>query len=801
MKFTLSWLKDHLDTTASLDEIVVALTKVGLEVEDVIDRSKELAAFKSAHIIEAIQHPNADKLRVCRVMTASGEIQVVCGAPNARTGLNVIFAPSGATVPANGLVLKPTKIRDVESNGMLVSEREMGLSDEHNGIIELSDDIPVGKPFAELFGLDDPIIDIAVTPNRADALSVHGVARDLAAAGLGILKTPVVPQVSVSGAARTSVTIEDAALCPVFALRSLEGVKNGASPAWMQQRLKAIGLRPLSALIDITNYMTFDQGRPLHVFDADKVAGNLVVRSAYAGETFMALDGRQLILEEGMTVIADDNGVQALAGIMGGEATGCSDTTRNVILESALWEPLNIARTGRKVNINSDARYRFERGVDPAYTVTGLDVATQLIMEICGGSASEAVIAGAVPDKQRTIHFPLSEIQRLTGLDIEGATVAIALQAQGYSVSGSEDALNVVPPSFRADVEGKADIVEDVVRIVGLDVLQSTPLPPVHNREGAMLSLSQRRNQLARRVLAARGFMESVTWSFISNKHADLFGGGSDELALANPIAAELSDMRPSLLPGLLLAAQRNADRGFNDLALFEVGQVFSNRSVAGQHNHASGVRRGTASPTGAGRYWAAKAENVTVFDAKADAYALLAALNVPIANVQVEAGGAAWLHPGRSATLKMGPKIILGYAGELHPRVMKELDISGALAVFEINLDAIPAPKAKPTKAKPAFEKIDLQPVSRDYAFIIDKNVAAGDVLRAVLTCDKSLITDAQIFDIYEGKGVADDKKSVAVAVTLQPKKQTLTDADLEEVTTKILAQVKKITGGELRA
>jgi phenylalanyl-tRNA synthetase beta chain len=801
MKFTLSWLKDHLDTSASLDEISDTLTRIGLEVEDIKDRAAELKSFKVAHILEATQHPNADKLRVCRVLTAEGEVQVVCGAPNARTGLKVVFAPIGSTIPANGLVLKPTKIRDVESSGMLVSMREMGLSDEHEGIIELPADAPVGQPFAPLFGLDDPVIEIAVTPNRADALSVYGVARDLAAAGLGTLKSVRPQPVSSTRPCPVHVTIEDEKLCPLFALRLVTGVKNHASPEWMQTRLKAIGLRPISALVDITNYLTFDQGRPLHVFDADKVSGNLDVRRARDGEKLDALDGRELALDTDMIVIADDNGPQSLAGIMGGAATGCTEATTNVLIESALWDNLSIARTGRKLNINSDARHRFERGVDPAFTLPGLDAATRLVLDICGGEASGILQAGTLPVANTPIAFRITEVERLTGMKTHVQEIKDALTGQGFEISGTGDVLNVTPPSWRADVAGQADLVEDAVRILGLDRVTATPLPPSYERSGPMLNLSQRRTQLARRALAARGFLEAVTWSFISQAQAKAFGGGDASLALANPISSDLTDMRPSLLPGLLLAAQRNADRGFGDVALFEVGQVFAGRGADRQHMLAAGVRRGTASPTGTGRHWQQTAEAVNVFDAKADALAMLAALNVPVANVQVEAGGANWLHPGRSGTLKMGPKIIFGYFGELHPRIMKELDISGALAVFEINLDALPVPKTKATRARSALEKSDLQPVSRDFAFVVDKSVPAGDVVRAVQTADRALITDVQVFDVYQGKGVAEDKKSVAVALTLQPKSQTLTDADLEALTAKVIAQVKKVTGGDLRA
>lgn len=803
MKFTLSWLKEHLATDATLDMVADALTRVGLEVEKIEDRAAELAPFKVVHVIEALPHPNADKLRVCRVDTGAGEVQVVCGAPNARSGMKAVFAPIGSTIPANGMVLKPTKIRDVESSGMLVSEREMGLSNEHDGIIEMPADAPVGQPFAPLMGLADPVIEIAVTPNRPDCLGVSGVARDLAAADIGTITTPQVNPVRGSFPCPTSVRRaldgEDN-LCPAFALRLVRGVKNGPSPAWLQSRLKAIGLRPINTLVDVTNFLTYDRARPLHVFDAAKVSGDLVVRRARDGESLAALDGKSYALTSDAVVIADANGVTSLAGVMGGEASGCTEETVDVLIESALWDPANVARTGRRTGIHSDARHRFERGVDPAFTLQGLEAATKLILELCGGEASEVVLEGDIPDPEHIIDFPYTEVKRLTGLHLEHIEIKHALTALGFWVAGSGDTVKVAVPSWRPDVEGKADLVEEVVRIVGLDKVTPQALPRAPEVPQPVLTVIQKRTRLARRALAARGMVEAVTWSFVSKTLAAAFGGAKPELALANPIAADLSDMRPSLLPGLAASAQRNADRGFPDVALFEVGQIFAGARPEDQSMAASGLRRGLATPQGSGRHWSSKADAVDVFDAKADALALLAALGIEPEKVQVVPGGPAWFHPGRSGTLQMGPKLVLGHFGELHPRVLKTLDVEGPLAAFELVLDRLPAPRVKPTKAKPVLDKSDFQPISRDFAFLVDRTVKAGDLVRAAQGADKKLVTGVEVFDVYTGQGVPEGKASVALAVTLQPREKTLTDVEIDAVAGQIVAAVEKATGGTLR-
>ena len=803
MKFTLAWLKEHLETDAPLEAIVEKLTMIGLEVERVVDRRKLLAPFTIARVISAEQHPNADRLSVCMVDTGKGEpVQVVCGAPNARAGMKGVFVPPGAFIPGKQMTLTVGTIRGVESRGMLVSEFELEISDDHAGIIELPADAPVGANYAAWAGLDDPVIEINLTPNRGDCTAVSGIARDLAAAGMGKLKSAPIAAVEGRFPCPTKVTLEfgsTPSLCRAFALRLVRGVKSGPSPQSLQRRLRAIGLRPINTLVDITNFITYDRGRPLHVFDAAKVHGDLTVRRARNGESLLALDGKTYTLDDTMCVIADANGVESLAGIMGGEATGCSDTTTDVLIESALWEPANIGLTGRKLGIHSDARYRFERGVDPAFTVPGLELATATVLELCGGEPSHIVIAGKPDAPARSIDFPLRELPRLAGLEADRSDISRALGGLGFSVAGTDGSLKVTVPSWRGDVEGKADIVEEVVRILGVDRVPSTPFERGEAPRKPVLTVLQTRPRKARRALAARGMAEAVMWSFISKEHAQLFGGDQPELALVNPIASDLSDMRPSLVPGLIAAAQKNADRGFPDAALFEVGQIFRGARPEDQFTAAGGVRRGLAKTSGIGRHWSSPAREVDVFDAKADALAVLEAVATPM--VQVVPGGPAWLHPGRSGTIQIGPQNVLGYFGELHPRALEALKSEGPLVAFEVILEKIPQPKAKATRAKPALELPPLQPVERDFAFVVDRAVKAADILRAAQGVDRKLITDVTVFDVYEGAGVDPGKKSIAIAVTLQPREKTMTDQEIEAVAAKIVAEVAKRTGGVLRA
>jgi phenylalanyl-tRNA synthetase beta chain len=783
MKLTLSWLKEHLETSATLAEIVETLTRIGLEVEHVHDPAAQLKDFRIAQIVEATQHPNADRLRVCKVDTGAGDlVQVVCGAPNARAGLRSVFSAPGTYIPGKKITLGKGNIRGVDSLGMMCSFEELELATESDGIIELPDDAPVGAVYAQWAGLDDPVIEINLTPNRPDAAGVHGVARDLAAAGLGVLKTPDILPVDGKFPCPVGVTLDvaegDEHLAPFFALRLVRGVKNGPSPDWLQKRLREIGLRPINALVDITNYLTFDRARPLHVFDAKKVKGGLVVRRATAGESLLALDGKTHELDGTMVVIADESGVESIAGVMGGEVSGCNDDTTDVLIETALWDAQNIAHTGRKLGIVTDARYRFERGVDPAFALPGGELATKLVLELCGGEASAWTIAGAVPRETKVVDFPWSETARLAGVEVSQAEATAILERLGFTVEKrSEDRATIAAPSWRPDIEGKADIVEEIVRILGVDNVPSTPLPRAEGVAAAVLTPMQKRARNARRALAAQGLVEAVTWSFISKEQAKAFGGGAAGLALANPIAADLSDMRPSLLPGLVAAANRNAARGLGDQNLFEVGQIFLDATEKGQRLAAAGIRRGFA---GAGRHWSGPARRAGVFDAREDVMALLGALGVATGGLQIVAGGPDFLHPGRCATLQFGPKAIIGWFGELHPRALKTLDVEGPVAAFEIILDNLPAAKAKATKIKPKLELSDFQPLARDFAFIVDRSAKAGDLVRAVAGADKALITSVGVFDVYEGVGVPEGKKSVGVAVTLQPKEKTLTDAEI---------------------
>ena len=801
MKFTLSWLKDHLDTDASLEQIVERLTSIGLEVESVDDKAA-LKPFVIAKVLTASRHPDADKLQVLTVDTGDGKpVQVVCGAPNARAGLIGAFAAPGAYVPGIDVTLSVGKIRGVESHGMMCSERELQLSDEHNGIIDLPADAPVGTSFAAYAKLDDPMIEINLTPNRPDATSVYGIARDLAASGLGTLKNGAVAPIAGEGDCPVKVTIEAPELCPGFALRLVRGVKNGPSPKWMQQRLIAIGLRPINALVDITNYVTFDRGRPLHVFDASKVAGNLVVRRGREGDKVMALDGREYAPTSEMCVIADDNGVESIAGIMGGEHSGCDENTTDVLIESALWDPITTARTGRALGIITDARYRFERGVDPEFMVPGVELATKLVLELCGGQPTRTDVVGYTGHKPKVVSLPLSEIKRLTGIDVPKAESLDILTRLGFGVKGDGDVVEVTVPSWRPDVDGKADLVEEVMRIHGVDNIAPQPLGAHDAVNGKILTTLQIRTRSARRALAVRGMMEAVTWSFIPAKHAELFGGGHESLKLSNPIAADMSDMRPSLLPGLIAAAQRNADRGIGDVALFEVSGTYENDTAAGQRRVAAGVRRGTAKLEGSGRNWSGNSGNVGVFDAKADAIAALEACGAPVDRLQIETGAPEWYHPGRSGVIKLGPKVVLGTFGEFHPRALEGLDVSGPLCGFEVFVDAVPEPKAKPTKTKPKLELSAFQAVKRDFAFVVDKAVEAGTLTRAALAADKKLITAVSVFDIFEGASLGEGKKSIAIEVSIQPQEKTLTDQDFEALAARIVENVKKQTGGTLRS
>jgi phenylalanyl-tRNA synthetase beta chain len=803
MKFTLSWLKEHLDTRASVEEIAETLTRIGLEVEEVFDPASALAPFRVAEVLKAEKHPNADKLKVCEVDTGSGTLQVVCGAPNARVGLKGVFAPVGSYVPGIDLTLTKAKIRGVESNGMLLSERELELSDEHSGIIELPPDAKVGSPAAAALGLDDAMIEVAITPNRPDCLGVRGIARDLAAAGLGKLKKDDIKPVEGVFANPVPIALDfdagHASACPIFAGRLVRNVKNGPSPAWLQRRLKTIGLRPINALVDITNYISYDRARPLHVYDADKLTGAIRARLGTPGEKFLALDGKTYEVDGDMCVIADDAKVLGLGGVIGGEETGVTEATSNVFIESAYFDPKRTARTGRRLNIQSDARFRFERGVDPDFVVPGLELATHMVLDLCGGEPGKIEVAGKAPKANAPFKFDPGLIRRLSGLELEPREIERLLEALGIELDGKGKHLKAAPPSWRPDIAAPVDLVEEVVRLIGVASVPSTPMRRQAGVAKPVLTEGQRRQRLTRRVLAARGFVEAVTWSFIAPEHAKLFGGGAPELVLDNPISSELAVMRPSLLPGLITAAQKNRDRGFADGALFELGQAYRGAKPEDQFVAAAGVRFGRSALQGSGRHWSGEATEAGVFAVKADAVAALSALGIDQSNISVAREAPPWFHPGRSGALKLGPKTTLGVFGEFHPDLLAALKVDAPIAGFELYLDALPGAKKKGT-AKPALDASALQPVRRDFAFLLDRDVAAAEVVRAASGADRALISAVEVFDVFTGQGVPEGKKSLAIEVTLQPRDKTLTDAEIEAVAGKIVAAVRKATGGELR-
>lgn len=802
MKFTLSWLKDHLDTTATLDEITDKLTAIGLELESVENPAEIYADFKVAYVEKAEKHPDADRLKVCIVDTGQEKLQVVCGAPNARAGMKGVFAPAGSYIPGTDMTLKKGVIRGQESNGMLVSEREMGLSEDHEGIIDVTARDPeIGTPFAVLYGMDDPVIEIGLTPNRADCTGVRGIARDLAAAGLGKLKDLDLSVVKGAFTSPVEVSLdfdEDSAhACPLFIGRYIRNVRNGPSPDWMQNRLKAIGLRPISALVDITNYMSFDLGRPLHVFDADRLQGNIHVRLARKGEKLAALNEKIYELDDFMTAVCDDSGVIGLGGVMGGEQTGCTEETKNVYLEVAYFDPMRTARTGRALQIISDARYRFERGIDPAFVAPATEIATRLILDLCGGEASEIVQAGDEPDWKRTIDFDPAYTEKLAGIPIDAREQMAILEKLGFEISGSK----VQPPSWRGDIEGKADLVEEITRIYGFDNIRPASLPKLSSVTHSAETPSLARARKARSILAARGMEECVTWSFMGRDLADKFGANelqtAAQLKILNPINAELDQMRPSILPNLIEATGRNRDKGFPNSALFEVGPRFTSNKPDGQELLATGVRAGHMGS----KHWSGPAADrpVDAFDAKADAIAVLESCGAPVNNLQVTRDAPDWYHPGRSGSLRLGPNVMACF-GEIHPALLEEMGIREKISAFEVFLGNIPEARKKSGTARPLLTLSALQPVTRDFAFVVDETVDAEALVKAAIGADKDLIREVEIFDVYQGENVEKGKKSIALNVTLQPKDQTLTETELENIAGKIVNNISSKTGGQLR-
>ena len=798
MKFTLSWLKEHLETDASLEDILHALTDLGLEVEEVSNPSERLHDFTIGKVTSAEKHPDADKLRVCQVETDEGSIQIICGALNARAGITVVVAKPGTYVPGIDTTIGVGKIRGIESFGMMCSEREMELSDEHDGIIELSSG-EVGERFTDWLAANDPakvdtVIEIAITPNRPDALGVRGIARDLAARGLGVLKATKIDHVKASFPCSVTVSIDEDTRdqCAIFYARVIKGVKNGPSPQWLQDRLKAIGLRPISALVDVTNFFTFDNNRPLHVFDADKVAGGaLRVHRAVGGENFDALDDKTYTLSEGMTVISDANGVESLGGIMGGVQSGCTEDTINVFLEAAFFDPIRTAFTGRALKINSDARYRFERGIDPLWTPMGIDAATKMIMELCGGEPSEVFVAGEMPDHSRAYRLDVDRVQSLVGMEIDADTQRKTLIDLGFTLDG--DIANV--PSWRPDVLGEADLVEEVARIASLSKLRGKPLRrTTAGIPKQILASVQKREQIARRAIASLGYNECITYSFIDHASAGLFGGGDDMTKLENPISSEMSHMRPDLLAGLLQAAQRNQDRGFSDLALFEVGPAFHGGELEEQHLQVAGLLIGRTGPNDVH----GESRAVDIYDAKADVENVLAALGAP-ARTQVFREGASWWHPGRHGRICLGPKKMLAVFGEIHPKILRHMDVKGPAVAFTIWPENIPMPR-QTLATRPALRLNELQAVERDFAFVVDQSIDALTLINAAAGADKELIASVRLFDEFKGRSLGEDKKSLAITVRLQPTQATLKEEDIKQVSEKVIEKVSKATGGELR-
>lgn len=797
MKFTLSWLKEHLETSATLAEIEHAMTMAGLEIEGIEDPAADLSAFTVAHVKEAVPHPDADRLRVCTVDTVDGEKTIVCGAPNARASMTAIYAPLGTYIPGADFSLdaKPRKIRGVESHGMLCSSAELGSGEDSDGIIDLQGDWKVGTPAAKALGMDDPVIDFEVTPNRPDWLGVDGIARDLAATGMGHVITKMAKPVDGRFDCPVKVELDWPDACPVFAGRLIRGVKNGPSPAWLQKRLKAIGLRPINALADITNLVSYDRCRPLHVYDAAKLNGTIRARKGRGeADRFEALDGKFYVPTGEMCVIADDANCLGFGGVMGGEESGVSETTTDVFLECAWFDPALTRATGRATGIESDAKHRFERGVDTHSVRPGIEWATRLILDICGGEPSHVVVAGEEPAPPNAIEFDTRQMKRLTGLDLETTEIVRILDTLGFTAAGSGHSLTVEVPTWRRDCTQPADLVEEIARIHGFDNIVPVSLPRLPGRREPTATVGQNRARWVRRTLALRGYREAVTWSFCETKEAAAFGGHGEGLALENPISSELDVMRPSALIHLLKAIQANADKGLEDPRLFEVGPIWLDDTPKGQKTVAAGVRF-----VEAGRHWTGTRE-ADLFDAKADALAALEAAGAPVDSLQAAPEARAWWHPGRSGVLRLGPKNVLAEFGELHPGMLKALGIDGRVIGFEVVLDAIPQPKKQALKARAPLQRSELMPVRRDFAFLMDDTVAAQDVIRAAKGADKALVTDVQVFDLYRGKGVPEGKVSMALEVTLQPNEKTLTDKEIEAVAASIVAAVEKATGGALR-
>lgn len=795
MKFSISWLKEHLDTVASVDEIAKTLTKIGLEVEEVINPAENLKGFIVAEVKECEMHPDSDHLHLLKVFDGKQDLQVVCGAPNVKKGMKGVFAPVGTLIPCYNEVLKVGKIRGVESFGMLCSEKELGVGEDHTGIIELPSDAKVGDKAENVLAID-PVIEISITPNRAECLGVRGIARDLAAAGLGTLKPLNIRK--TKGTFRSPIDVKNEALdaCPVYVGRYIKNVNNKAeTPKWMKDRLAAIGLRSISPLVDVTNYINYDLARPLHVFDADKLKGDICVRMAKDGEKFVSLEDKEYHMDTLSLGICDDEGIQCLGGIMGGAEKGCSEETKNVFLECALFTPENIARTGRKFQIDSDSRYRYERWVDPKSNITGSDYATQLILDICGGEASEQIIAGQEPETKHVAYIRPERLKSFIGMEVSKEKIVEILNHLGFETSEENGRIKAVSPTWRGDIEGEHDLVEEVVRMIGLDEIPAVSMPnDIFPKQ--TLSPTQQRIVTVKHDLASRGMFETVTWSFTDSKVAKYFNrDGHAPVLLINPIAAELNEMRPSLLPNLVIAAKNNIAQGYSDLSLFEVSGEFFGPNPKEQRTVAAGIRTGNT----AKKNWIGEIRAYDIFDVKADAIAAIAAANGPWENLQVTRDAPEYYHPGRSGAMRLG-KNVLAYFGELHPAMTKMLGLKQKVMAFEVFMDNIPEPRGSQSKARKKLELSNLQAVEKDLAFIVDSSVQAADILAAAKTADRNFITEVRIFDVYEGDKLPEGKKSVAITLTMQPQEKTFSDTEIETLMNKVTVAVKQKVGGILR-
>lgn len=794
MKFTLSWLKEHLDTNASIEQISDTLTKIGLEVEEVYNPAANLNGFITARIDSVEKHPDSDHLHLLSVNDGKNCYQVVCGAPNVRQGLVGIFAPEGTLIPLFNERLTRAKIRGVESCGMMCAEDELGVGQDHNGIIDLPTDTPIGVPAVDVLNID-PVIEVSITPNRAECLGVRGIARDLAAAGLGTLKQLNIVKSKESFANPIKVKVECPNECPVYTARYIRGVNNHAeTPKWMKDRLNAIGIHSISPLVDITNYINYDLARPLHVFDADKLKGNLTIRMAQNGEKFIALNEKEYELTDFSLGICDAEGVQCLGGIMGGLSKGCSSDTVNVLLECALFKPECIAKTGRCLQIDSDSRYRYERWVDPKSNISGSDYATSLILSICGGEASGLTVIGSEDFAPRIAYLKPHKVESFIGMPVSTEKQMEILRSLGFEVSIENDTIKALSPSWRGDIEGEHDLIEEIVRMIGLDEIPAVSLPN-SSFPKEILSQQQHNSLIIKHELASRGMYETVTWSFADSDLAKHFRKGNEELLLQNPIAKELNEMRPSILPNLLTAVKNNIARGYQNVCLFEVGPEFTGRNPQEQHISASGVRSGQT----AKKDWTSSARAYDVFDAKADALAVIAAANGPYENPQITADAPQYYHPGRSGSIRLG-KNVLAYFGEIHPSILKEFDIKTRVVAFEVNVDNIPLPRKAQDKTRKKLELSAFQPVDKDLAFIVNTDISASSIIAAAKNADRIHITDARIFDVYQGSNLPEGKKSIAISLTFQPIEQTFTDKDIENLMNKVAAEVNKKTGGELR-